>query len=294
MSMLILSYQERWINMGGSLGGSKSGSNNSFSTDVWGTQGSALGSLYDSVFKQLGQNQNMGNIGGQADSITGSANDLINSSIGVNDKLANGGAYGDMGQIRDQLLNSMGQRSNMGSMYESIVGGSGNTYVDPLIEQLRSDSQHNVNALQGGNALDAAAMGQSGSSRQAMQDAMFANQANKDLMTTEAGLRAGAYDTDLQNKMGIAQMADSNRQSEQDRLLSMLSGGQQSLNSAKDNSSLLDTILNSGNNPYLQQQQAGWNPLNNASNIIGNAIMTGSGGGSSKSKGFGSSGGMFG
>lgn len=280
--------------MGGSIGGSKSGSNNQFSNNVWGTQGNALGSLYNNALNYYNQGNNfMGQIGDQAGNLTGNINDIIGSGQALNQDLAGGGVYGDTSDIRKKLLDSMGQRSNMGTMYESIVGGSGNTYVDPLIEQMRKDSAQNVATLQGGNALDAAAMGQSGSNRQAMQDAMFANQANKDLLTAEAGLRQGAYDTDLANKMGIAEMADTNRQAEQDRLASLLGGAQASKVAATDQSQLLNSIM-SGLSPYLQSQQAGWNPLSNLANIIGAPTLVGSGSGSSKSKGFGTSGSLWG
>ena len=276
--------------MGGSAGKSKGSSGNSFSTNVWGPQGDALQNLYQLAFDQYGKgNDYMSQITGQANNI----NNAVNGILDANKGLQSGGAYGDTAEIRQKLLGSMGGRSNVGSMYESIVGGSGNTYVDPLIERLRADSAQNVSTLQGSNAMDAAAMGQSGSSRQAMQDAMFSNQANKDLLNKEAELRHGAYDTDLGLKMGIAQQADSNRGAEQDRMLAMLQGGQSSMEKGTG-SDLLSTLLNSGMNPWLQAQQAGWNPMNNLSNTIGNAIMTGSGSGSSKSKGFGTSGGIFG
>lgn len=276
--------------MGGSAGKSKGSSGNSFSTNVWGPQGDALQNLYQLAFDQYGKgNDYMSQITGQASNIGNAVNGILDANKG----LQSGGAYGDTAEIRQKLLGSMGGRSNVGSMYESIVGGSGNTYVDPLIERLRADSAQNVSTLQGSNAMDAAAMGQSGSSRQAMQDAMFSNQANKDLLNKEAELRHGAYDTDLGLKMGIAQQADSNRGAEQDRMLAMLQGGQSSMEKGTG-SDLLSTLLNSGMNPWLQAQQAGWNPMNNLSNTIGNAIMTGSGSGSSKSKGFGTSGGIFG
>ena len=211
--------------MGGSAGKSKGSSNNSFSTNVWGPQGDALQNLYQLAFDQYGKgNDYMPQITGQADNISNAANGILDA----NKVLQSGGAYGDTAEIRQMLLDSMGGRSNTGIMYESIVGGSGNTYVDPLIESLRADSAQNVATLQGGNAMDAAAMGQSGSSRQAMQDAMFASQANQDLLNKEAELRYDTYDKDLAMKMGIAQQADYNHQAEQDRLLAMLQGAQSS------------------------------------------------------------------
>ena len=276
--------------MGGSAGKSKGSSNNSFSTNVWGPQGDALQNLYQLAFDQYGKgNDYMSQITGQASNIDNAVNGILDANKG----LQSGGAYGDTAEIRQMLLDSMGGRSNTGIMYESIVGGPGNTYVDPLIESMRVDSAQNVSTLQGGNAMDAAAMGQSGSSRQAMQDAMFASQANQDLLNKEAELRYGAYDKDLAMKMGIAQQADRNHQAEQDRLLAMLQGGQGSMEKGSS-TDLLSTLLNSGMNPWLQAQQAVWNPMNNLSNIIGNAIMTSSGSGSSKSKGGGISGGLFG
>ena len=276
--------------MGGSAGKSKGSSNNSFSTNVWGPQGDALQNLYQLAFDQYGKgNDYMSQITGQADNISNAANGILDA----NKVLQSGGAYGDTAEVRQMLLDSMGGRSNTGIMYESIVGGSGNTYVDPLIESLRADSAQNVATLQGGNAMDAAAMGQSGSSRQAMQDAMFASQANQDLLNKEAELRYDTYDKDLAMKMGIAQQADYNHQAEQDRLLAMLQGGQSSMEKGTS-PVLLTTLLNYGMNPWLQAQQAGWNPINNLSNIIGNAIITGSGSGSSKSKGGGIGGSLFG
>lgn len=280
--------------MGGSIGKSKSSSGNQFSNNVWGTQGNALGSLYQTILGQLGQGSYQPQIGNAANNVQNQANDIVNSQISVNKDLSSGGVYGDTADVRQKLLDSMGGRSNMGAMYESIVGGSGNTYVDPLIEQMRKSSAQNVQTLQGGNALDAAAMGQSGSSRQAMQDAMFANQANKDLLSQEAQLRSDSYDKDLAMKMFIAQQADTNRGAEQDRLLSMLQGAQSSKENVSNNNGLLQTLLSSGLSPWLQAQQGQWNPINNAANAIGSPTIIGSGSGHSKSKGFGTSASLWG
>ena len=280
--------------MGGSIGKSKSSSGNQFSNNVWGTQGDALGSLYQTTLGQLGQDSYQPQIGSAAYNVQNQANDIVNSQISAISDLSSGGVYGDTADVRQKLLDSMGGRSNMGTMYESIVGGSGNTYVDPLIEQMRKSSAQNVQTLQGSNALDAAAMGQSGSSRQAMQDAMFANQANKDLLSQEALMRTDAYDKDLAMKMSIAQQADTNRGAEQDRLLSMLQGAHSSKENVSSNTALLQTLLSSGLSPWLQAQQGQWNPINNAANAIGAPTIIGSGSGNSKSKGFGTSGGLWG
>lgn len=280
--------------MGGSIGGSKSGSSSSYSQNVMSQQIPYLQQLWGMSTGNVGQNDYINQIGNSAQNSQDLLNSLYQSQSGLQNQLASGGAYGDSQQYIDMLLNSMGQRSNMGTMYESIVGGSGNTYVDPLIQQMQQDSAQNLATLQNANSLDATMAGQSGSSRQAMQNAMLGAQANKDLMTQEAQLRQSNYDNDLAMKMGIAQQADYNHQAEQDRLLRMIQGSQDSMNNSINMGSLLQSIATGGMDNWLKAQQASWNPLNNLANIIGNPIILGKSSGSSKSKGFGTSGSIWG
>ena len=280
--------------MGGSLGGSKSGSSSSSSQNVMSQQIPFLQQLWGMATDNVGKNDYINQIGNSAQNSQDLLNSLFVSQSGLQNQLASGGAYGDSQQYIDMLLNSMGQRSNMGTMYESIVGGSGNTYVDPLIQQMQQDSAQNLATLQNANAMDATMAGQSGSSRQAMQNAMLGAQANKDLMTQEAQLRQSNYDNDLAMKMSIAQQADMNHQADQDILLSMIQGSQDSMNNATNMGSLLQSLATGGMDNWLKAQQASWNPLNNMANIIGNPTILGKSSGSSKSKGFGTSGSIWG
>ena len=280
--------------MGGSIGGSKSRSSSSSSQNVMSQQIPYLQQLWGMATDNVGKNDYINQIGNSAQNSQDMLNSLYGSQSNLQNQLASGGAYGDSQQYIDMMLNSMGQRSNMGTMYESIVGGSGNTYVDPLIQQMQQDSAQNLATLQNANSMDATMAGQSGSSRQAMQNAMLGAQANKDLMTQEAQLRQSNYDNDLAMKMSIAQQADYNHQAEQDRLLKMIQGSQGSMNTATNMGSLLQSIATGGMDNWLKAQQASWNPLNNLANIIGNPIILGKSSGSSKSKGFGTSGSIWG
>lgn len=280
--------------MGGSMGKSKSSSSNRFGTDVWGGQGGALQQLYQAALGNLNQNQFLPQIGEQADIASQGAGQTAATASGAYQDLAGGGAFGDTSDIRQRLMESMGGPSQMGQMYQSIVGGEGNEYIDPLIDRMRSDAAQNVATLQGDTALDAAMAGQSGSSRQAMENAMITSQANRDLMSQEAALRAGGYDKDLAMKMDIARQADASRQAEQDRMFNMLSGANQAKSGALSQGGLMQALQMGGMAPYLQAQQASWNPLNNLANIIGPAILTGQGKGSASGKGFGTSGGFWG
>lgn len=279
--------------MGGSIGKNKGSSSSSASQNIWGPQGNFLQQLWGSAMGNLGNNF-MDKITGAAGSMSDKYDQIFNNAMNQNQGLAGGGAFGNSDEIRQKLLDSMGGRSNMGSMYESIVGGSGNTYIDPMIDRLRSDAAQNMESFRGSNSVDAAMMGQSGSSRQAMEDAMFGAEANKDLMNKEAELRMQGYAPDLAMKMQIAQQADSNRQADQNRLLDMLYGSQGSQQSAMQGNSLLQALASGGMNPWLTAQQAGWNPFNNMSNILGAPIILGSSSSSGKSKGFGGSASLFG
>lgn len=280
--------------MGGSIGGSNSGSSSSSSQNVMSQQIPYLQQLWGMATDNVGQNDYINQIGNSAQNSQDLLNSLFVSQSGLQNQLASGGAYGNSQQYIDELLNSMGKRSNVGTMYESIVGGSGNTYVDPLIQQMQLDSAQNLATLQNANAMDATMAGQSGSSRQAMQNAMLGAQANKDLMTQEAQLRQSNYDNDLAMKMSIAQQADYNHQAEQDRLLKMIQGSQDSINTATNMGSLLQSIASGGVDNWLKAQQGSWNPLNNLANIIGNPTILGQSSGSSNSKGFGTSGSIWG
>lgn len=280
--------------MGGSSSKGSSKQSNSFSQSIPQEQLDALNSLWQSGLGQLGGNNFMDQISGSAGDASSSLKNILEQMSGVTNQLQSGGAFGDSSEIRDKLYGMMGQDSQMGQMYNSIVGGEGNSYVDPLIDQLRSDSKQNLQTMQNNNALDAVSNGQSGSSRQAMENAMLGVQSNRDLSTQEASLRQGAYDKDLSLKLGIAQNADSNRQSEQDRLYNMLSGNQSSLENAGNMGNLLSQIASGQMSPWMQAQDSAWNPYNNMSNVLGNAILLGSGSGSSKSKGSAASGGVFG
>lgn len=280
--------------MGGSLGKSKSNSSNNFATNVFGPQGNALAQLYNMGISQANQPNFMEQITGQAGTAATGANQIADTAGGAYGDLASGGSFGDTSDIRQRLLESMGGPSQMGQMYESIVGGEGNEYIDPLIDRMRGDAATNLDRFRGQSALDAASMGQSGSSRQAMENAIMGSEMNRDLLNKEAELRAGGYDKDLAMKMDIAKMADTNRQSEQDRLFNMLQGANEAKSSAVGQGGLMQALQMGGMAPWLQAQQAGFNPINNLANIIGPAILTGSGKGSSSGKGFGTSGGFWG
>ncbi len=279
--------------MSASLGGSNSSGSSNASQNVMSQQIPYLQQLWGDATGNVGQNDYQSQIGGAAQSTQDMLSQLFGSQSGIQQQQAAGGAYGDSSQYITQLLQGMNQPSNVGTMYSSIVGGDGNSYVDPLIQQMQKDSATNLSTLQNANSLNATDAGQSGSSRQAMQNAMLGSQANDTLSTNEAQLRQANYDNDVNAKMGIAQQADQNHQADQTNLMNLISGSQGAMNNAQNSGSLLQSIAGSQVQPWEQAQQSSWNPLTNLASIIGNPTILGNSSSNSNSKGYGTSGSLW-
>jgi hypothetical protein len=275
--------------MGGSVGGNKSKSKGDMSQDVWGGQTGALQDLYRQAGNLFGTQQG-GELGDMADSLGGYNQDIMSGAMGGYQNQMGGGSFGDTSDIRSNLMESMGQPSQMGQMYNSIVGGEGNDYIDPMVDAMKSGAMENNAMMQSGTAMDAAAMGQGGSSRHAMQNAMTNRATNQDMMDQEANMRGGAYDTDLNMKMGIAGMADNNRQKEQDRMMSMMSGSDRNQQGGMQFGQLLQQLGLGSMAPEMQAQNQGWNNMGNYADAIGGPTVLSSGGNSGSSKGAGTSG----
>jgi len=280
---------------GGSSSKSESNSQANTSQDVWGPQGQALSGMYQNANDLWGQTQGMQDqLGNQANQATGNMQDVFDSQMGgMNDQLQ-GGAYGDTDAIRSQLLDSMGQRSNTGQMYENIVGGPGNSYIDPMVEAMRNSGMQQMKTMRSGTGLKAAALGQGGSSRHAMQNSMNDSQIAQDMNRQEFDMRSGAYDTDLNWKMDIARMADGNRQQEQDRMMGMLSGANSSQQYGMGQGQSMQNLGMGMMAPNMQVQNQGWGNMDNYANAIGGptVLQQGEQSGSSKSSAGGSGGGM--
>jgi hypothetical protein len=175
----------------------------------------------------------------------------------------NSGGYGETDVMRNQLnqniQNMMANPSQTGRMYEDIVGGSGNTYIDPLVNSMWDSGMERLGTMQSGNAVDAASAGQSGSSRHAMTDAMSERMIHSDMTDKENALRAGAYDTDLNWKMKIAQQADTGRQN-------AINSGFQFMDTANTNDqwamNYLPTTQNMGMGLYAPWMQSSMMPFN--------------------------------
>jgi hypothetical protein len=289
--------------MGGSTGKSKSESGGSQSSkeQVWDEQTPYLKDLYGqagNLFGTLlpGLLTGMQGWAGYLDPINKEA---LEGAQGGMEQLLGGGSYGQTEDIRNQLLDSLRQTSGgsqMGKMYESITGGPGNTYIDPMVDAMKQSSMQNLDRMQAGTGLDAAAMGQSGGSRHAMQNAMQASQMNQDMLDRETAMRGGAYDKDLAMKMDIAKQADLGMGQSQDRLMQMLSGADRNIQAGIGAGQNLQNLGMGGMAPYMQAAMAPWQMMSQWGNVLGPPVVLGSSRGSQKgsSKGKSAGGSLFG
>lgn len=273
------------LNLG--FGKSDSESQSSFQDDVWGPQGDALGEMYGQMGDLWDQTMGQqGNINQQAGSLTPQMQNIMDQAGGGYQQQLGGGSFGDTSDIRQRLMGSMGQPSQMGQMYQSIVGGQGNTYIDPMVQAMKAGGLENLQSMQAGTGLDAAAAGQSGSSRHAMQNAMQSRSINEDMIRNEMNMRGGAYDTDLNMRMDIAKMADTNRQSEQDRMMQMMQGSDANQQGGMQFGQNMQNLATGTMAPWMQAMQNQWNMMNQFSQNMGDPTVLQSGDSSGESSGW--------
>jgi hypothetical protein len=100
------------------------------------------------------------------------------------------------------------QTSNQQKIYESIMGGSGNSYADALKNQMQNDALRTAGTSL--NALDARAAraGMSGSSRQGIAQGQALQGINQNLQSNLTNLGYSTFDKDLAQKLDIARQAD--------------------------------------------------------------------------------------
>ena len=280
--------------MGGSVGKSESDSdsNSAFMQKVWGGQKPALSNLYGDV------NRLFDRTASRSQRLEPSAirymNNIAGGAVPAWMQQLGGGAYQNMG-LQNNLMQSLRQSLNMPTntqqIYASVMGGDGNTYADALRDQYLEDAQYaHRNML---NNMDARAVnvGQSGSSRHGVAQALGAEDINRNLLQNMARVGYDSFDKDLDNKLRIAGQADQNTLARQQMMQNMLGNMNQSQQ------------FGLGASPEIQQMgmarfqpmMVPWDAMSHYANAIGRPTILGSGNaaGSSDSKGFSLAGGMF-
>jgi len=257
------------------IGGNASSSKSEMNQNIWDPQAQGLEQMYNAAnqtyqqglpYQQQGYNMAPGT--GQR------MNNVYNLGMGgMRDQLG-GGAFGDQSGTVQQMMDQMqGGPTNTSMMYESIIGGPGNTYIDPMVAAMKTGMEQNRGMMQAGNSMDANSMGQGGSSRHAMENAMTNKQVNQDMNAAEMMMRGNAYDTDLQNKMGIAQLADQNQQSNLDRMYNMVNSGNQSQQFGMNYAPTAQGNAMGQYAPWMMANQMPWMNMDAYANVMGDPTV---------------------
>lgn len=278
------------MDIAGSLGfnKSKSSSRSNMSQDVFG------GQHYKNMYGDMGQGYNQmqpyANMGfGMMPQMQQQMNQIYGQGMQGAQGQQAGGAYGDTSRYNDMIYDAMAnpQQSNQSKMYSNIIGGPGNTYADPLVDAMRQGSNENMDARTSMNDLAATGMGQGGSSRHAMQNAMTNQQGMQDQNLNEMGIREGNYGRDMDWKMGIAQQADSNRQNDLNRAQQMVSGANQSQQYGTNYMPTMQNLSMGYMAPWMQAMQGPWQNQQNYAQNMGDPTVLTEGTSRGKSSGWG-------
>jgi hypothetical protein len=265
-----------------------SNSNSQFQQDIPQFQQDALSKLYDTAQGIFNSTNNATQ--GQVPQVSSAVNGITQSALPAYQNNLNGGAYGGLNfgqQLSDSLGQTLNNPSNTQQIYSSIMGGNGNTSLDAMKKSLEANAARTQNLNQAGNAGQAAAAGMSGSSRQGVYDALNNQMVNQNLQNTEANLGYDTFNTDLQNKLGIAQQADYNTLQRQQMLSGLLGQQQGTVNNALANGSNMQNLAMGQFAPTMIP----WQNMSNYSNVVGAPTVLSKGtsvsSGSSNSKGGG-------
>lgn len=278
--------QQGW-GLGASNASNQHTANSNFGQNVW--NGPAMQQLYGAAQNLFGTTN--ANTGKAIPGVVNYQQQAANQALKGNQGQINGGVYGNLG-IGNQLMSSLNKSENnpsaTQSIYSSIMGGNGNSYLEPLKASLEQN-QANAQALNSGtNAAQAAASGMSGGSRQGVQDALMKTLGNQALTAQEAQMGYNTFNQDLQNKLGIAQQADSNTLARQQLMSGMLGQQQQTVNQGINNTGQIQGWGAAPINTY----QSPWAGMQQYANTIGGPTVLNSGTSSNKGSGSSNSWGM--
>jgi hypothetical protein len=337
MSGQSASSSQNMVNIANML--SNGSSNNQFSQNLWGGQQGALSDLYKQAQNLFSGNQGALNKG--VNQAVGNTQGVYNSSAPAWNKQLQGGQFSGVNtnalnkSYQDQLLaNTSGAanrlsgsldkslntkftpsgQSNQQSIYASMMGGQGNNYADAMKSQYMQDAQRAQEQMLGNLDARTAGTGTMGSTRQQVAQGMGMRDINSNLQGNLARTGYDTFDKDLQNKLSIAQQADTNNFNRENMYMSdrqnaqnlaaqelaaqrgQIYGAQQGMTGlnqmgqdvrtgALNNSSNMQN-LGMGSLVPLNQQ---WQGLQNYQQALGSPLVLNQGSGSSQNNSSGSS-----
>ena len=265
---------------GGNQSKSSANSNSQFRQTIPKWQVDALTKMYNAAAGTFG------NTGNSINQQMGGAQDYINrtnqSAMPEWQSQLNGGVYQGMDNanaLSNSLQQSLNSPTNTQSIYAQMMGGQGNTYADAMKAGYTADANRATDNMLATLDSRAAASGMSGGSRHGVGTSQGMYDINSNLQKNLAATGYNTFDKDLQQKLNIAQQADSGTLARQQMMSGML-GAQQGVQTGALNSG--GQMQNLGMGSFAPGMMP-WQNMSNYANSIGSPTVLSSGNSASNS-----------
>ena len=275
---------------GGQSSESKANSNSQFQQQIPQWQANALTNMYNAA---QGQYNTTGQaIQQQTPGVQAYVDQTNQAAMPEWKNQLAGGVYQGMdnaNRLSNSLQQSLSSPTNTQNIYGQMMGGQGNNYADAMKASYLGDANRATDNMLASLDSRAAASGMSGGSRHGVATSQGMYDINSNLQKNLADTGYNTFDKDLQQKLNIAQQADSGTLARQQMMAGML-GQQQGVQTGALNSG--GQMQNLGMGSFAPTMMP-WQNMSNYANSIGSptVLSSGSSSGNSSAMGVGTGGG---
>ena len=269
---------------GGNYSQSSANNQSNFNQKIPKWQSDALTKMYGAAASTFG------NTGNSINQQMGGAQDYINqtnqSAMPEWRNQLNGGVYQGMDNanaLSSSLQQSLSNPTATSQIYGQMMGGQGNNYADAMKASYLGDANRATDNMLANLDSRAAASGMSGGSRHGVATSQGMYDINSNLQKNLAATGYNTFDKDLNNKLNIAQQADSGTLARQQMMAGML-GQQQGVQAGALNAG--GQMQNLGMGSFAPTMMP-WQNMSNYANSIGSPTVLSSGGSSGNSNAMG-------
>ena len=269
---------------GGNYSQSSAKNNSSFNQQIPQWQADALTKMYGSAANTAGS------VGQSIADQTAGAQSYIDQTNAAAmpewQNQLNGGVYQGMNNatnLTNSLQQSLNSPTNTQNIYGQMMGGNGNNYADAMKASYLGDANRATDNMLANLDSRAAASGMSGGSRHGVATSQGMYDINSNLQKNLAQTGYDTFDKDLNNKLNIAQQADSGTLARQQMMSDMLGQQQGVQSNALGQGQNMQNLGMGGFAPSMMP----WQNISNLSNSIGSPTVLSSGMSSGKSSAMG-------
>ena len=269
---------------GGNYSESSANNQSNFNQKIPKWQSDALTKMYGAAASTFGKTGNSINqqMGGAQDYI----NQTNQSAMPEWQNQLNGGVYQGMDNanaLSNSLQQSLNSPTATSQIYGQMMGGNGNNYADAMKAGYTADANRATDNMLANLDSRAAASGMSGGSRHGVATSQGMYDINSNLQKNLAQTGYDTFDKDLNNKLNIAQQADSGTLARQQMMSGML-GAQQGVQTGALGQG--QNMQNLGMGSFAPTMMP-WQNMSNYANSIGSPTVLSSGGSSGNSNAMG-------